>query len=49
MGQYLPIVVLMILAVLFGAISYGASRLLAPSRPSSAKEAPYECGIVPVA
>ena len=47
MGQYLPIVVLMILAVLFGAISYGASRLLAPSRPSSAKEAPYECGIVP--
>ena len=47
MGQYLPIVVLMILAVLFGAVSYGASRLLAPSRPSSAKEAPYECGIVP--
>ena len=47
MGQYLPIVVLTILAVSFGAISYGASRLLAPSRPSSAKEAPYECGIVP--
>ena len=47
MGQYLPIVVLMILAVVFGAVSYGASRLLAPSRPSSAKEAPYECGIVP--
>ena len=47
MGQYLPIVVLMILAVLFGAISFGASRLLAPRRPSSAKEAPYECGIVP--
>jgi NADH-quinone oxidoreductase subunit A len=47
MGQYLPIVVLMILAVVFGAVSYGASRLLAPTRPSSAKEAPYECGIVP--
>jgi len=47
MAQYLPIVALLILAVLFGAISYGASRLLAPSRPSSAKEAPYECGIVP--
>jgi NADH-quinone oxidoreductase subunit A len=47
MAQYLPIVALLTLAVLFGAISYGASRLLAPSRPSSAKEAPYECGIVP--
>ena len=47
MGQYLPIVVLLILAVVFGVVSYGASRLLAPNRPSSAKEAPYECGIVP--
>ena len=47
MGQYLPIVMLMFLADIFGAVSYGASRLLAPSRPSSAKEAPYECGIVP--
>src|SRR6476620_6496006 len=47
MAQYLPIVALLILAVLFGAISYGASRLLAPRRPSAAKSAPYECGIVP--
>ncbi len=47
MGQYLPIVVLLILAVVFGVLSFFASRLLAPSRPSTAKEAPYECGIVP--
>ncbi|MEI7546693.1 MAG: NADH-quinone oxidoreductase subunit A [Actinomycetota bacterium] len=47
MGQYLPIVCLLILAVLFGALSFFASRLLAPRRPSAAKEAPYECGIVP--
>src|SRR6476469_9608555 len=47
MGQYLPIICLMILAILFGAISFVASRLLAPRRPSSAKEAPYECGILP--
>ena len=47
MSQYLPIVLLMILAILFGGLSFGASRLLAPNRPSSAKEAPYECGIVP--
>jgi len=47
MGQYLPVVLLMVLAMLFGALSFFASRLLAPRRPSSAKEAPYECGIVP--
>ena len=47
MGQYLPVVALLVLAVLFGALSFGASRLLAPRRPSAAKQAPYECGIVP--
>jgi len=46
-GQYLPIVVLATLAVLFGAISLVASKLLAPRRPNTAKSAPYECGIVP--
>jgi NADH-quinone oxidoreductase subunit A len=46
-GQYLPVVALMVVAVLFGALSFFASRLLAPRRPSAAKEAPYECGIVP--
>ena len=47
MGQYLPIVVLTVLAILFALISLIASKLLAPNRPNSAKEAPYECGIVP--
>ena len=47
MGQYLPLVVLAVLAVAFGALSFVASRLLAPRRPSLAKQAPYECGIVP--
>ena len=47
MGQYLPVVVLLALAVVFGALSFFASKLLAPRRPSAAKEAPYECGIVP--
>jgi NADH-quinone oxidoreductase subunit A len=36
-----------VLAILFALLSLIASRLLAPNRPSSAKEAPYECGIVP--
>ena len=47
MGQYLPVFALTVLGILFGALSFVASRLLAPRRPSSAKEAPYECGIVP--
>ena len=47
MGQYLPVIALMVLGILFGALSFVASRLLAPRRPSVAKEAPYECGIVP--
>lgn len=47
MGQYLPIIVLLVLATLFGVLSLFASRLLGPRRPSAAKEAPYECGIVP--
>ena len=47
MGQYLPILALTVLAVLFGLLSLIASRLLAPKRPNTAKEAPYECGIVP--
>ena len=47
MGQYLPVIALLVVAVLFGALSFFASRLLAPRRPSAAKEAPYECGIVP--
>jgi NADH-quinone oxidoreductase subunit A len=47
MGQYLPVVALIVLAVLFAALSLIASRLLAPRRSTIAKRAPYECGIVP--
>ncbi len=47
MGQYLPIVTLMLLGIVFGVLSLFASKLLGPRRPSAAKSAPYECGIVP--
>jgi NADH-quinone oxidoreductase subunit A len=47
MGQYLPVITMLVLAVVFAALSAVASRLLAPRRPTPAKEAPYECGIVP--
>jgi NADH-quinone oxidoreductase subunit A len=46
-GQYLPIVALFVLALLFGLLSILVSAILAPKRPSAAKEAPYECGIIP--
>jgi NADH-quinone oxidoreductase subunit A len=46
--QYLPILGLLILGVLFASGSFAASAWLAPhKRPSDAKLAPYECGIVP--
>jgi NADH-quinone oxidoreductase subunit A len=45
MGQYLPILAMLVLAVVFGAVSRVVSQLLAPRRPSAAKSAPYECGI----
>jgi len=38
---------MLILASLFAAGSFLASTLLAPKRPTAAKLAPYECGIVP--
>jgi NADH-quinone oxidoreductase subunit A len=38
---------MLVLATIFAALSRVASRLLAPRRPNAAKEAPYECGIVP--
>jgi NADH-quinone oxidoreductase subunit A len=47
MAQYLPIVVLMVLATLFAAGSLVASHFLGPSKPTAAKLAPYECGIIP--
>ena len=46
MGQYLPLVALLVLTALFGVISIIVSRLLNPPRPTPAKTAPYECGIV---
>ena len=45
MGQYLPILALLVLAIVFGAVSRVVSNLLAPSNPTAAKLSPYECGI----
>jgi NADH-quinone oxidoreductase subunit A len=45
--QFIPILAMIVLVFLFAALSFVASRLLGPRRPTAAKEAPYECGIVP--
>jgi len=45
--QYLPLLLIMILAILFAGLSMVASKLLGPQRSTLAKSAPYECGIVP--
>ena len=47
MEQYLPLVTMMVLAIVFGVLSALVSKVMAPRRPTAAKSAPYECGIVP--
>ncbi len=48
MDQYLPILILGLLGLAFTVFSLLSSALLAPKKkPSAAKLAPYECGIVP--
>ncbi len=47
MNAYLPLFMLMALATLFAAVSFLASGLLGPRKPTAAKAAPYECGILP--
>jgi NADH-quinone oxidoreductase subunit A len=46
--QYLPVLLIGLLGLLFTAFSLVSSALLAPrKKPTAAKLAPYECGIVP--
>ncbi|HYH27855.1 MAG TPA: NADH-quinone oxidoreductase subunit A [Actinomycetota bacterium] len=47
MNEYLPVVVLAGLGGLFAVASLAVSAALRPQRPTPAKVAPYECGIVP--
>jgi len=47
MGQYLPVLVMLVLGAGFAGVSLVMSNAVSPKRPSAAKSAPYECGIVP--
>jgi NADH-quinone oxidoreductase subunit A len=46
--EYVPILILFVLAGAIAAVMVGGSWLLGPRRPTPAKTAPYECGITPV-
>jgi NADH-quinone oxidoreductase subunit A len=46
-AQYLPILAMIVLVILFVLLSFTASVLLGVKRPTRAKTMPYECGIVP--
>jgi NADH-quinone oxidoreductase subunit A len=48
LGAYLPILVLVVIAVCFGLGSVIFSSLIGPKKPSQVKLAPYECGCDPV-
>jgi NADH-quinone oxidoreductase subunit A len=48
LGAYLPILVLVVIAVLFGLGSVVFSSLIGQKKPSKVKLQPYECGCDPV-
>jgi len=45
--QYLPLVGLGVLGILFAALSFPVNKMLAPKRPNAKKNSAYECGIEP--
>lgn len=47
MYDYLPLLVMIGLVVAFVLLSFVVSIVLGPRNPNRAKQAPYECGIVP--
>ena len=47
MGQYLAVVLLLLLGILFASGSFITNKIMVKGRPNAAKVAPYECGIVP--
>jgi NADH-quinone oxidoreductase subunit A len=45
--QYLPLLILTLLALLVGIIAIGLGTLFGPRRPSRRKAQPYESGMIP--
>ena len=47
MVDWVPLLIMLIIAVGFALVSLGVSYLLSPKNPTAEKLAPYECGIFP--
>ena len=47
-SDYIPLLILLVVAVLLAGTLVGLSWILGPKKPSAAKLAPYECGVTPV-
>ena len=48
MSPYVPILILMVLAVVIAGGMITVSRFLGPQKPDPKKLAPYECGMTPI-
>ena len=48
MREYFPVLLFAIVAVLFAAVTIGASTIIVPRRFNAKKLSPYECGVEPV-
>ena len=48
MREYIPILLFVVVAIGFAAVTIGASTLLSPKRVSRMKMEPYECGVEPI-
>jgi NADH-quinone oxidoreductase subunit A len=47
-NEFLPLLILLVIAVVLACTLVGLSWILGPKKPSAAKLAPYECGVSPV-
>lgn len=48
LGNYVPILIIMVFAVIFGAVSVFASKFFGPKNPNPVKLSTYESGMEPV-
>ncbi|MCW3059305.1 MAG: NADH:ubiquinone oxidoreductase subunit 3 [Capsulimonas sp.] len=47
-GEFLPLLILLVVAFLLAGVLVGLSWILGPKKPSAAKLSSYECGVDPV-
>jgi len=48
LADYIPLLIILVVAVALAATLVGLSWILGPKKPSAAKLAPYECGVTPI-